>query len=59
MKGDERNNRLRCEKQNSEEHSYFLPEPLDSRDVLLILDFHDAIRLDPSFLPRPVSLAPR
>lgn len=54
MKGDKRNNRPRCEKHCSKEHGYFLPVPLDSRGVLLILDFHVAIRLDFALLPCPV-----
>lgn len=29
---------------------YFLPVPFDSRGVLLILDFHVAIRLDSAFI---------
>lgn len=49
MKGGKRNDRPRCKKKKNTSR-YFLPVPFDSRGVLLILDFHVAIRLDSAFI---------
>ena len=48
MKRGKRNDRPQCKKKNTPR--YFLPVPFDSRGVLLILDFHVAIRLDSAFI---------
>lgn len=51
MKGGKRNDRPRCKKKKRKNTPrYFLPVPFDSRGVLLILDFHVAIRLDSVFI---------